>query len=146
MGGDGVEGKVAGDREVPGGVKAMEESIRDMLAREAEEAEAAADAREAEGRPETGGQRARAQAGEASQVYSVRIPAERLEQLRRLAEERGVRPTALLRQFVLDRLDQETAPLDVIAFPERDPNELRLGPRRNALPADVIPLKKERRA
>jgi hypothetical protein len=57
-----------------------------------------------------------------------------------------VRPSALLRQFVLDRLDHETAPLDVIAFPERDPNELRLGPRRSALAADVIPLPKERRA
>ncbi len=124
----------------------MKESIRDMLAREAEEAEAAADAREVEGRPEIGGQRARAQAGEASQVYSVRIPVERLEQLRRLAEGRGVRPTALLRQFVVDRLDQEMAPVEIVTFPERDPNELRLGPMRSAPAVDVIPLQPMRRA
>src|SRR4051812_9127246 len=122
----------------------MNESIRDMLAREAEEAEAAAEAREAAGSAETGGQRARAHAGEASQVYSVRIPVERLEQLRRLAEERGERPTTLLRQFVMDRLDQELAPVEIVTFPDRDPNELRLGPPRNAPAADVIPLRQRR--
>jgi phage terminase small subunit len=38
----------------------------------------------------------------------VRIPVDRIAQLRRLAEKRGVAPTALLRQFVLERLDVES--------------------------------------
>lgn len=123
----------------------MNENIRDILAREAVEAESAADAQESGGRPAPSGQRARMQASDASQVYSVRIPVDRLEQLRRLAEDRGVRPTALLRQFVLDRIDQEIAPVDVVALPKRAPNELRLGHSRSAPYGDVIPLA-ERRA
>lgn len=75
-----------------------------------------------------------------SQVYSVRIPVVRLEQLRRLAEDRGVPPTALLRQFVLERLDAESRPVELGALPERDPNELRLGPSRSASTAEVVPL------
>lgn len=124
----------------------MDEGIRDMLAREAEEAEAAADAREADGSAEKGGRRARLRAGEATQVYSVRIPVDRLEELRRLADERGVRPTVLLRQFVLDRLAREMEPVEIVAMPERDPNELRLGPPRSVPRADVVPLRRERRA
>lgn len=42
-------------------------------------------------------------------MYSLRIPVERLEQLRRLAEERGEAPTGILRRWVLERLDQELA-------------------------------------
>jgi hypothetical protein len=121
----------------------VQESIRDVLAREAREAEAAAAAREMDGRPEPGGQRARLQANDASQVYSVRIPVERLEQLRRLAEERGVLPTVLMRQFVLERIDREMSPVDVITLPDRDPNEVRLGHSRSAPAADVIPLKRQ---
>jgi hypothetical protein len=123
----------------------MNESIRDILAREAAEAESLADDQESSGVRSSGGQRARVQTADASQVYSVRIPVDRLEQLRRLAADLGVRPTALLRQFVLDRLDQEFAPVDVVTFPERAPNELRLGPSRSAPYGDVIPLA-ERRA
>jgi hypothetical protein len=118
----------------------MAESVRDMLAREAAEAKAAADAEEQAGAPAMG-QRARRQTGEASQVYSVRIPVDRLAQLRQLADERGVAPTALLRQFVLERLDIETAPTTMVALPARDPHELRLGPSRNAPAADVIMLR-----
>lgn len=140
MGGYGLEGQVVGSQGLPGGMSAMEESLSDILAREAEEAEAAADAQEASGRPGRSGQRAHGRAGDASQVYSVRIPVERLEQLRRLAEDRRVRPTALLRQFVLERLDQETAPVEAVSFPERDPNQLRLGHSRSASHADVIRL------
>lgn len=117
----------------------MNESIRDILAREAEEAESVAE------EEEPTGQRARAQAGDPSQVYSVRIPVDRLDQLRRLAEDRGIRPTALLRQFVLDRLDAETAPVEVITMPGRDRNEIRLGPSRSAPTAGVVSLT-ERRA
>jgi hypothetical protein len=42
-----------------------------------------------------------------SQVYSIRVPVERLEQLRRLARERNVAPTTMLRQWVLTQLDAE---------------------------------------
>jgi DNA-binding transcriptional MerR regulator len=45
---------------------------------------------------------------EPSQVYSVRIPAVRLEELRRLAEERDLPPSALMRDWTLDRLAIET--------------------------------------
>lgn len=126
----------------------MEESVRDMLAREAAEAKAAADAEDRGEREPAPGQRARRQAAEASQVYSVRIPVARLAQLRKLADERGVAPTVLLRQFVLERLDVETAqqvyPLVLSDLPGRDPHELRLGPSRNAPLADVVQLRAAR--
>jgi len=38
-------------------------------------------------------------------VYSVRIPVDRIEELRALAAERGVQPTALIRAWVLAHLD-----------------------------------------
>ena len=38
-------------------------------------------------------------------VYSVRIPVDRIEQLRQLAAERDVQPTALIRTWVLAQLD-----------------------------------------
>lgn len=126
----------------------MEESIRDMLAREAAEAKSVADAEKRGERLPAPGQRARRQAAEASQVYSVRIPVARLAQLRQLADERGVAPTALLRQFVLERLDRETAPvvqpLTGVDVTVRDPHELRLGPSRNASVADVVQLRDAR--
>lgn len=114
----------------------MEESIREVLAREAEEAEAVADAQTGD----SGGQRGRRSAVDPSQVYSVRIPVHRLEELRALAVERGVAPTSLLRQFVLERLDREAAPVQVTALPLRDPDELRIGPSRTAPMADVLDL------
>jgi hypothetical protein len=40
-----------------------------------------------------------------SAVYSVRIPADRIEQLRRVAVECGVQPTVLIRTWVLAQLD-----------------------------------------
>jgi hypothetical protein len=51
-----------------------------------------------------------------SQVFSLRLPALRMEQLRRLAAERGVSPGSLAVDWVLERLDQEdteTGPLPV---------------------------------
>jgi hypothetical protein len=42
-----------------------------------------------------------------SQVYSIRIPQSHLERLRRLAVEKGERPTALLRRWALERLSVE---------------------------------------
>jgi hypothetical protein len=120
------------------------ENVREMLAREATEAKDVADAEARGEREPAPGQRARRQAGEASQVYSVRIPVDRLAQLRRLADERDVAPTALLRQFVLERLDQETAAV-VTDLRTRDVNELRLGPSRSAEPAEIVPLHKAAR-
>ncbi|MGH3940396.1 MAG: hypothetical protein ACRDTG_17525, partial [Pseudonocardiaceae bacterium] len=38
-------------------------------------------------------------------VYGLRLPAERIEQLRRIAEARGVEPSVLARQWVIDHLD-----------------------------------------
>ncbi|MDP8928576.1 MAG: hypothetical protein M3O70_08395 [Actinomycetota bacterium] len=44
-----------------------------------------------------------------SQVYSLRIPVERLEQLRQLAAARDEAPTTMMRRWVLERLDRELA-------------------------------------
>jgi aryl-alcohol dehydrogenase-like predicted oxidoreductase len=51
-----------------------------------------------------------------AQVFPLRLPALRMEQLRRLAAERGVSPGALAVDWVLERLDQEdteTGPLPI---------------------------------
>ena len=51
-----------------------------------------------------------------AQVFALRLPALRIEQLRRLAEARGVSPGALAVDWVLERLDQEdtvTGPLPI---------------------------------
>lgn len=47
-----------------------------------------------------------------SQVYSVRIPASRIEQLRRVAQDRGIAPTTLIRHWVIERLDDAARPAD----------------------------------
>lgn len=78
--------------------------IAKMLAEEAERAEREDEEEEKSGRfkyfrP--------APPKDPSQIYSVRIPVSRLEELRLLAESRGDQPTALMREFVLDRLDAE---------------------------------------
>ena len=44
-----------------------------------------------------------------AQVFQLRLPALRIEQLRRLAAERGVSPGALAVDWVIDRLDRESA-------------------------------------
>lgn len=115
------------------------ESIREALAREAAEAAIVAEEEERGERAPQPGHRARRTATDPSQVYSVRVPVERLEQLRRLAAQRGVAPTALLRQFVLERLDQEST-VKVVTLADRDPQELRLGPSRRTPLARVLPL------
>ncbi|MDQ5855022.1 MAG: hypothetical protein M3302_01595 [Actinomycetota bacterium] len=53
-------------------------------------------------------------------VYSVRIPVERIEELRKLAAERGVAPTALIRTWVLAQLDTARTPEDYAQRWERD--------------------------
>jgi hypothetical protein len=85
----------------------MKENIAEMLAREAEEAEEVADAEERGERAPAQGQRARRQASDPSQVYTVRIPSARLKELRRVAERLGEAPSALLRRWALERLDAE---------------------------------------
>lgn len=42
-----------------------------------------------------------------SQVYSIRFPVDRLEELRQVAARHGVTPSALLRRWTIERLDQE---------------------------------------
>jgi predicted DNA-binding protein len=44
--------------------------------------------------------------GTASQVYSLRLPVERVAQLREVAEDQGVTPSALIRSWVVAKLDQ----------------------------------------
>jgi chemotaxis protein histidine kinase CheA len=86
----------------------MSESMREILAREAAEAEAQAEAEErGDIRPKPG-QRGRKRAEDPSQVYTVRIPVSRLRRLRELAEELGIAPSALIRQWVIDRLDESS--------------------------------------
>lgn len=63
-----------------------------------------------------------------AQVFQLRLPALRIEQLRRLAEERGVSPAALAVDWVIDRLDREdtpTGPLPAVDTPESAPRRFR---------------------
>jgi chemotaxis protein histidine kinase CheA len=53
-------------------------------------------------------------------VYSVRIPVERIDELRQLAAERGVAPTVLIRTWVLAQLDAARSPDDYAQRWERD--------------------------
>jgi aryl-alcohol dehydrogenase-like predicted oxidoreductase len=79
----------------------MSEDIRDVLAREAKESE------ERRNQPTRLARRARP-SREPAQVYSVRMPVDRIDQLRQVAERAGVSPTTLMREWVLERLDNET--------------------------------------
>lgn len=45
-----------------------------------------------------------------AQVFQLRLPALRIEQLRRIAAERGVSPGSLAVDWVIDRLDREDTP------------------------------------
>lgn len=47
----------------------------------------------------------RRRSGGPHQVYGLRLPAERITQLRELAEARGVEPSVLARTWVIDQLD-----------------------------------------
>lgn len=42
-----------------------------------------------------------------SQIYSLRIPVDRIEELRVVAKGRGTTPSALVRQWILEKLDEE---------------------------------------
>jgi hypothetical protein len=80
----------------------MRENIADLLAAEAEAAEQFRD--EDDLGPTYVPRRS---AKDPSQVYSVRIPVGRLDQLRRRAAQEGVAPSALMRQWVIERLDAD---------------------------------------
>ena len=53
-----------------------------------------------------------------AQVFQLRLPALRIEQLRRIAEERGVSPGALAVDWVVERLDREDTPTGPMAVVE----------------------------
>ena len=76
--------------------------IRETLAAEAEEAEARQD------EPPARMHRARTR-GSNSQVYTLRMPVDRLGELRAIAEQSGEQPSTLMRRWVLERLDSEQA-------------------------------------
>ena len=59
--------------------------------------------------------RSRRPAKEPAQVYSLRIPVDKLAELRRLAEERHLTPSALMRSWVLERLAQESSGEGLVA-------------------------------
>lgn len=50
-----------------------------------------------------------------AQVYSIRIPVERIEQLRVIAARQDVTPSALMRSWVIERLEQLT-PTNVVTI------------------------------
>lgn len=78
-----------------------DKEIAELLAREAETAE------RNEEEEESRAYRRPAPPTNPSQVYSLRIPVDRLEQLRIVAKKLHSKPTALMRQWVLERLDEE---------------------------------------
>ena len=78
-------------------------TIRDVLADEAVDAEARRE--DPPGRMH----RTRKEAGVTSHVYTVRMPADRLAELRTVAERSGEAPSALMRRWALERLDAERA-------------------------------------
>lgn len=74
--------------------------LADKLAAEADHAESTRDA-------ELGYQRRRPSGGQV--VYGLRLPTERIAQLRRLAEARGVEPSVLARRWMIEQLDRAEA-------------------------------------
>src|SRR6266508_4248518 len=77
-----------------------DKTISEVLAEAAEESEAGRD------RP-ADYVRSRRPARDPAQVYSLRVPTRRLEELRQLAVAEGVEPSVLMRRWVLERLDEE---------------------------------------
>jgi hypothetical protein len=53
-------------------------------------------------------------------VYSLRVPVDRLEVVRQIAERENTTQAALLRKWVLQRLDQELARQSGTAAPDHD--------------------------
>jgi hypothetical protein len=118
----------------------MSESMSEILAREAAEAEARAEAEERGEVEPAPGQRGRKPAKDPSQVYAVRIPVSKLRRLRELADELDTTPSALIRQLVIERLnDSDVRSHEAAAASSDTPREsagreLKLGPRRRRAP------------
>lgn len=121
----------------------MTENMRDLLAQEAVEAEARSEAEERGDLAPTRGQRGRKRSEDPAQVYAVRIPVSRLNELRTLADSLGVPPSTLMRQWVVERLDEARVVVGTATeiSPVGEPpqtGEIQLGPRRlrgrNTLP------------
>ncbi len=81
--------------------------IRKMLAHEAAQAE--------ERRDEAPGTMFRARTAAPSNVYTLRMPADRIAELQAVATERHEQPSALVRRWVLERLTSERAHQSEIA-------------------------------
>jgi hypothetical protein len=56
-----------------------------------------------------------------AQVFQLRLPALRIEQLRRIAKDRGVSPGALAVDWVVERLDHEDTPTGPLPVVEDEP-------------------------
>jgi len=80
--------------------------LQEKIAAEAEQAEATLDAELPYRRRKS----------KRSSVYRLRLPDERIEQVRRHAEARGIEPSALVRQWVIEHLDDSE---QAIGGPER---------------------------
>ncbi len=65
-----------------------------------------------------------------AQVFQLRLPALRIEQLRRIAADRGVSPGALAVEWVIERLDREDTPTGPLPLVEDDDE----APKRRFLP------------
>ena len=65
-----------------------------------------------------------------AQVFQLRLPALRIEQLRRIAADRGVSPGALAVDWVIDRLDREDTPTGPLPVVEDEEHPKRRGLRR----------------
>ncbi len=90
-----------------------DEELVDRIAAAVEDAEATSD-------EELEWRRHREPATSPTAVYSVRIPVDRIEELRQLAAGRGVAPTALIRAWVLAQLDAARGPDDYAQRWERE--------------------------
>lgn len=84
--------------------------MRDDLAKQLEEVADAAE-RHAEDEDHGPSYRRRHPPQDPAQVYSLRIPVDQIEELRQLAADKGVTPSALMRAWVLERIAAEKAGL-----------------------------------
>jgi hypothetical protein len=65
-----------------------------------------------------------------AQVFQLRLPAMRIEQLRRIAADKGVSPGALAVDWVIERLDREDTPTGPLPVVQDDDQPKRRGLRR----------------
>jgi hypothetical protein len=94
-------------------MRMADKELLDRIAAVAEDAEATSD-------EELEWTRHREPAKSSTAVYSVRIPVERIEELRQLAADCGVQPTVLIHAWVLAQLDAVGNPEDYVQRRERD--------------------------